>query len=462
MGPIDYTVQVADPFKAALQGYTGGAAIRNDFQAQDDRRIAIQQAQQQQEAKLAMQQDLYRLSTNKAATGADYASTMTRYPQFSEQLKKSWDVLNDDQKQSKLSQGSQAYAAIKSGRPDIAEKLFRDRAAAAKNTGDERAAKEAETMAEFIRMHPESAGTSVALSLAAYMGPEKFASSFASLGAEQRAEAEAPADLAIKNATAGIKGAEAVNTPTKLALDNANTQSQIEDRAAGQRIAELNTQIGQANSETQRGQLILERDKLVADQEFKKADRGAKKADEGAAAQDALDSAEALVAQIKGVQGHPGLNAGTGTMSGIRSFFNSTDANDFRKAVEGLKSPVFLNELGKLKAAGITLGQVTEAEGKKLEQRIANLDPDQSTPAFKNQVGVLLKDTEKFIEKIKAGGKLPISGGAFLMKVPGVGDVREGDINRMLTANPGSTREQAIQYLKSRAAKNTGGAQGSY
>lgn len=455
MGPIDYSTQVQSPFASALQGYQAGTMVRND-QAQQSQ-LQAQRAQQQ-----AMQQDLYNLSTKEGVTGQDYAGAMTKYPQLSEQLKKSWDVLNSSQQQAKLSQGTQAYAAIRAGRPDIAEKSFRDRSEAAKVSGDEKGAKEFQSMADLIKLDPKNAATSVGLSLAAYLGPEKFASTYASLGGEQRASDKFPTDMrkdraeaTTAEATAGIKTVEAANAPTRVGLENANVQSTIQDREAGQEIARGQLGVAQANAETSRGGLVNEQQKLAATV-------GEKKQGEALAAQDALDSANALVAQIKGVQNHPGLNAGTGTMSGIRSYFNSTDANDFRKSVEGLKSPVFLNELGKLKAAGITLGQVTEAEGKKLEQRIANLDPDQSTPSFKNQVGILLKDTEKFIDKIKAGGKLPTTGGAYLMKVPGIGEVREGDINRILQKNPGSTREQVLQYLQSRAGNAPSGATGGF
>lgn len=460
MGPIDYSSQVQNPFQSVLAGYQGGAAIRNDVQQQEQYRAAQQaaMAQRQQQAEV-----LNSLISNKNATASDYANASLLVPGLKDQLKQSWEMKSSDQQQSQLRDVSQVYAAVSNGRPDLAAQKLNERAAALEAAGGTKQEVQAlKSQAEAITAHPEFARATVGMMLASLPGGEKLIASATTMGKEQREAGMYPTELrkgraeaALTEGKAGITAVEAANAPVRVGLENANIQSTIQDRAAGQEIARGQLGVAQENAMTSRGNLVLDQNKQTAT-------IGEKKQGEALAAQDALDSANALVNQIKGVQNHPGLEAGTGTMSGVRSYFNSTDANDFRKAVEGLKAPVFLNELGKLKAAGVTLGAVTEAEGKKLEQRIANLDPDQSTPSFKNQVGVLLKDTEKFIEKVKAGGKLPTTGGAYLMKLPGVGEVREGDINRILQKNPGSTREQVMQYLQSRAGKAPGGATGGF
>ncbi|MES2352071.1 MAG: hypothetical protein V4641_31265 [Pseudomonadota bacterium] len=426
-----------------LDGLKMGGAMRAQQQAQEDREKAKLAAAQ-------MNADLAALSQNP--TTEEIGKMSLKYPQLSENFKRSFDILEPGQKQAKLEHASQVYAAINSGKPDVAQKILNDQAAALRNVGNEKDAKAAEMMATMVRDHPDMAKTSAGLILSAAVGPDKFAATYGAVGGEQRAQQQAPADLAKKNADAVKAGAEAtVAAGTVPALIQKPVEENL-SAAAKRRIDDLNVQIAQANSETDRGRLVLERDKFVAEQ-------GKKTQETGAGAQEAMDSAQALLNQIHGVADHPGIEAGTGTGSSIRSFFNSSKGNDFQKAVAGLKAPVFLNELGKLKAAGITLGAVTEAEGKKLEQRIANLDTDQSTPSFKNQVGVLLRDTEKFIEKIQASGKLPTKGGAFIMDHPKLGKITEGDINRMLAKNPGSTRDQVMKFLES---VQTGGASGNY
>lgn len=445
----DYSIQTANPFASVMQGYAAGAGIREDQRKQQLEQLAQQQAVQQKQL-------LGQLASNPNATGDDYAKVITMIPGLAEPLTKAWAARSQAQNQSMTSDLLQWGAAIKNGAPNVAADAMNARAEAMENTAGA-PTQESQALranAQVILSHPELALGLIQAKLAANPSGKDAAATLASFGTEKRATDAAPSAIALTTAQGRKAAAEAdVAESTvpeevrKARLGNENTESVIADRVAQQRIADLNVQIGQADSETKRGQLMLERDKLMAEQNKTKAA-------DSTGAQDAADSANALLAQINGVKNHPGLEAGTGTLSGIRSFFNSTDANDFRKAVEGLKSPVFLNELGKLKTAGVSLGQVTEAEGKKLEQRIANLDPDQSTPAFKNQLGVLMKDTEKFISKITASGKLPTTGGAVVVKSPVYGTVTEGQINKLLMQNPGSTREQALQFLQGKADPN--------
>ena len=223
MGPINYNIDIQTPFQAAMQGYQAGAAIRDDRQKQA---LMQQQAAQQQQ----MSADLRALSANPNATGADYAAMTTRYPQLSEQLTKSWNMLNDQQKQNNLNTGTQVYAAVSSGRPDIASEVLTRQAAAKRNSGDERGAAQDEAMAKMLVEHPEIGRNMVGLGLSAIMGPEKFASTFGSLGEEQRKQQAFPTEQRTKAAEASIKETEAGYAPQKAEADIANVKDQIADR----------------------------------------------------------------------------------------------------------------------------------------------------------------------------------------------------------------------------------------
>lgn len=446
MEPINYTSAFADlpsPNASFMQGVKDGAGIQQ-LQAQQ------QQAQAAQQQALQMKADLAALSQNPTTQAIGAMSI--KYPQLSENFKRSFDMLDPGQKQARLDQATQVYAALHNKQPDIAVKLLNDQAEAQRNSGNEQDAKSAETVAALIQAHPEFAQTTAGLLISSALGPDKFAAAFPAIGGEQRAQEQAPADLAKKNADAVKAGAEAtVAAGTIPAL----IQKPTEDNLTAQtkrRVDEFNAQIAGANSETERGRLTLERDKFIAEQAKTQQNAGSQ-------AQEALDGANFVLETIARVKDHPGLNAGTGTGSSIRSFFSSSDGADFKRQAEVLKSQSFLSALSKMKEAGISLGQVTEIEGKKLEESIANLNPgDQSTSAYKNQVNVLYKQTEKFVNKIVASGKLPKAGGAFVMDHPAMGKVTDGDINRLLVQHPGATREQVIQFLNS----STGGASGNY
>jgi len=110
------------------------------------------------------------------------------------------------------------------------------------------------------------------------------------------------------------------------------------------------------------------------------------------------------------------------------------------------------------------MGALSDAEGKKLSAAIANLDPDQSAKQLKNNLGVVRSYIDKAMAKQVGGGKLPTTGGGFVLKHPQFGNISEGDVNRLMASQPGATRQQVIDYLTSTAAKSSrpGGASGSY
>lgn len=256
MDPINYSIDVQNPFDAALKGYQTG--------------MAMKQAQVQQQTQLQMQADLGKLAMSPNAGAADYASLMVKYPQLSEHFKRSWDVLNSGQQQQQLSQATQIYSALQTGNNDIAVDFLNKQAQAYRNAGQEQKAKDAETMSQLIQMRPDVAKTTVALGLSAVLGPEKFASTFSTLGDQQRAQDVQPANVAIKNAEAVTKTAEARNTPQRLALETQYKGAQIRDI--------------DSNIATRAGQLGLDRDKLQSEVEMKLYEMGQKNStlDDGA------------------------------------------------------------------------------------------------------------------------------------------------------------------------------------
>lgn len=225
MDPINYSTDVASPFAAAMQGYAGGAAIRDDQLKQQ----AIQQAQQAQQQQAQVLQNLI---SNPRAGAQDYANAALLVPGMREQLKQSWDTKNTDQQASHLSEVSQWFAATKSGSPEIAVDAMKKKADAMQASGaDPREVQALRTQAQVVQEHPEFARTMMGMMLSSIPGGDKVITGAASLGSEARADALAPADLAIKTAEAKIKGVDAVAAPVKVTTDIANVQSQIDQRS---------------------------------------------------------------------------------------------------------------------------------------------------------------------------------------------------------------------------------------
>jgi len=445
MEPINYNIDVKSPIENAVSGLQAGLQMQQGM-------MQIEQLKQQQAAQRQMQLDLANLSSNKNATAQDYASMMVKYPQLSEHFKRSFDVLNGDQQQSMVSDATQAYAALQSGKPDIAVQLLNDKAAAYENGGNAQQAGKLKAFAKLIEINPSAAKTSTALMLSSVMGADKFATTFSTLGDQQRAQDKAPAELAKANADASvaesnalIKSVEATNAPTKTQLENTKAAADIEATRLKQQIDALDVQIKQANSETDRGRLQLERDKLNGELQMK---LGAQQSD----TQNQLDTVNNSLSTVNGILKHPIMQSSFGVGSTIGKMLGAvpgTDNKDFNAMLDTLKSQQFLTAAKEMKG----MGALSDAEGARIERAVASLDRDQSPAAFKTALTTIKTTLERAQAKIVGSGKLPQSGGAFVMQHPVYGVVNDGTINKLLAQFPGATREQVINYLKQSGGK---------
>ncbi len=230
MGPIDYSGAFADqtPQDAMLKGLQVGSAMQEMQAKRAQAEAAALQKKQMSEDMQALYND---------PTPANIARTSLKYPQLSEGFKRSYDMMEPLQRQESLDHLTQVGAALQHNRMDVAEKLMREKAAGLRNAGKEREAAGTEAMLDTFKMDPNLAKITVGKMLAATAGPEKYAASMAALGGEQRAEDQAPADLAKKKADAIKAGADAsvavATAPAvveKAGLANAELRSQMEDR----------------------------------------------------------------------------------------------------------------------------------------------------------------------------------------------------------------------------------------
>jgi hypothetical protein len=289
MDPINYKIDVGDPFASAVQGFQVGSAIRQQ-------QIAQQQAIQQQMNQQQMQADLRGVAMNPNATGADYAGLMTKYPQIAEQLGKGWGVLNEQQKQTKLNQAGQVYSALQAGKPDIAANYLTDIVSAAKNSGDQQGAAAAQTMLDHINDDPEAAKASVGMMLVSQAGPEKFGEAFSKFNAENRAQQLAPADLRTANAKAGTAEAEEkIKSEESKVAAEANRLGLLKTKSE---IANINSQITERSK-----RLALDQDRLATETALKLKELNQKSTELGADARKLVnDSVVASVAADNSAQ----------------------------------------------------------------------------------------------------------------------------------------------------------------
>lgn len=161
--PINYAVDVQSPFEAALGGLKMGAGLA-EIQAQQQAREERQSAL---EAAKATQDELRNLWKNPNANAADFARIQSFLPKDqAETVRKSFDMLNTQQQQNRLSQAGQVYSAIKAGQPEIAKTLLNEQALALRNTGREDEAKATETYSKLIELNPTAAQNTIGILMA--------------------------------------------------------------------------------------------------------------------------------------------------------------------------------------------------------------------------------------------------------------------------------------------------------
>lgn len=258
MQPMDYRIQVQNPFEGAIQGVQAGVNLAGvmDKQAEQQRQLELQRQMQTDLGGLAMK------VKDGTAGAQDFAATVVKYPQLSEHFKRGFDMMSADQQQARLGQATQVYAALNANKPEIAQQLLAEQEAAARNSGNDKDAQAAATLSKLISMSPETAKTSTGLMLSSVMGPDKFTATFTGLGGEQRAQEKQPYEVTTAAATAQQKVVEARNTPERLALENSNTRATIRN---------IDSQIGERSQ-----RLGLDRDKLQSEVEMKLYELGQK------------------------------------------------------------------------------------------------------------------------------------------------------------------------------------------
>lgn len=400
MGPMNYALDVQQPFQAALQGFQAGSAMR---QVADQRA----QAEQQQASQQAMQADL-------AAAAKDQRllpGLMVKYPQLSEQLKRGWDVMSAEQQRGNMEHAAQVYAALSSGRPDVAQQTLKDRATALRNSGDEQGAKTAEDMARWAEMDAESLKTSVGLRLAALPGGDKVIESAVKLGTESRAAAQAPA--ALRKAEADATGAEAdaktKGVTAKFAESNAikdletkgwnikALQADIDFKKQSSRIAAMNAAIAKEGNALKRQELQVKLDEAIAARETKVREKVAT-AESGAA------SIDNMLNTIERIKANPSLDDVVGSIEGRLPVVFGDENADAAALIETLGSQAFLAQIPNIKG----MGALSNAEGEKLQSALQNLSRAQSESQFRRNLDEASRLLKKGRETLARSTGVPL------------------------------------------------------
>ena len=427
--PFNYMLNVPDPTQSVMGGVQNALNISNMM---SQRNLAEQKAlelQTAREKQAQMDSDLGALSQNP--TPSALASMMVKYPSLSENFKKTYDVLSSEQKDSRIKQASQVYAAMQAGKPEVAQQLLLEQAAAARNAGMEQDAQAAETVAELVKLNPATAETSTGLLLASAMGPDKFAETFTKLQGERREAELQPSKLTESQAKAQKAAVEAKFAESGAALDLqkkgwdiTKIQEDIKISKQNAGIAALNAQISREGNQIKREENQLKLQDLVQKRDEAVRTKAADLESARTNMDNMLNTADRILKTPIGV-----IGSAAGPVSS-RMPTLSQDTADFEALVETLGSQSFLAQIPNIKG----MGALSNAEGEKLQAALQNFSLRQSPERLLENVKEAQRLITKARKNVTARSGLPET-------IPDTPDVRTsgGDIDALVKKYTGGT-----------------------
>lgn len=392
IGPIDYRLDVVDPFNQAMQGYQLGmqaTATNAALQAQKAEEERKKQAYLQQQAR---NEDLYKFSLIPNKTADDYASIISRYPDLAEPYQKAWGIMDSGQQQQTLSTASQVYAALRSQQPQIAKDILNEQIQAYDNSGKKSEANQLKMVLGLVDKSPDAAASSIGM-LMSSVNPDKFKDILSTLGDEQRSNEKQPYELNQIAANTAKTVAETNDIPLaaedrRTGVENQGRKIEYDNQYNYDRLSQDQQQFYDGLDKTER----IEAAKLRAAktetsiQRVERLEKVENYANAAKQAADASNLAAKLVTQAK-------ENGGAYWDRLVRQV-PGTSENTFAKDIETLKSQVFLAQVEKMRG----LGALTDKEGDAIRSSIASLDINQGPEAVQ-------KNLSKIAQQMSAAAK---------------------------------------------------------
>lgn len=395
VAPIDYTLNVKSPFEAAVQGYGLGANMAQMQAQREAAQVATQQAQANLERQQAAQKATQELFANPNPTAQDFIRVASMLPEKeAASMRANWEALSKERQDNSLKFSGQVLSAFNSGNPEIGTKLLMDRAEAERNSGNEKEAKAYETWAEIAKTNPQSAMKALGVMVAQVPGGDKVIESIGKLGAESRAEAEAPAKLKESEAKAEKAAVEArfaestaVQEIEKRGWDIKKIQNDIQVAKENNRIAAINASIAREANQIKRQEMGLRLDEMKQ----KRDDLIRTKVAEVEAARGDMDNflntADRVLKTPEDV-----IRSATGPISSFMPTLTQDTAN-FEALIETLGSQAFMAQIPKMKGTGA----LSEKEGEKLQSSLQNLSLKQGDA----QLIANVKEAQRLILKAR-------------------------------------------------------------
>ena len=423
MGPINYGAAFGsqDPTQAFMQGLQGAMGMRAMLTQQQAQEQAVAAAQAKAQQQAQMQADIQSVFGGGTADAKAVLGLMGRYPQLSEQYKRVYDGLSQEQQRASVGLVARVGSALRSGQPEVALKVLDEQIEAAKNSGDTQSVSALQAIRKATEIDP-SFGLTTAYSLAAASGEQgqKLAEAWIKEDETRRAqELQGPA-VARAGAEAAKAGSEAQTAAVKAKYADSQAildlqekgwnikalEADVDFKRQSARIAAMNAAIAREGNDLKRQELQMK----LQDTRTKRDDMVREKASEAGSARGNIDN---MLNTIQRVLQSPALNDVVGSWEGSVLYPNQVAAaanllNPFTSSgddradaialVESLGSQAFLSQLPNIKG----MGQLSNVEGDKLQASLQNLTRKQSEKQFRaslNEAARLMTKARRNIEQ---------------------------------------------------------------
>lgn len=395
--PINYLAAMpqVDLGRSLIEGLQIGATIGEIQQKQVARQqemLAKQQAEQRLQAYRGELENAFKQGTPQA-----FSRLMAMFPEHQAAIKPQFEQLSKDRQQGEIAAALPVASALLSNNPKVAKNLIEARI---KATPEGQDTSGLQALSALIDADPKTARNYAMMGLSQVMSPDKFAETFGKLAEAGRAEEMAPitmrketalsAEAEEKARQAAIKSrfaeAEAVIDLEKKGWDIRKIQSDMAIAKQNAQIAAANVQIGKTTNDLKRQELELK----IEDMKQKRDSTVREKAAEIESARFNIDN---MLNTASRILNNPRLNDVVGTVEGRLPVILSDEAQDAVALIETLGSQAFLSQIPNVKG----MGQLSNAEGEKLQNALQNLGRVQSEKQFREN----LQEATRLLKKAR-------------------------------------------------------------
>jgi hypothetical protein len=371
--PINYLANMpqVDIGESLIQGLQVGATFRQ----MQEQQAAKQQAEQRLQAYRGELESAFSQGTPQA-----FSRLMTLFPEHQAAIKPQFEQLSKERQQAEISSALPVASALLSNNPKVAKDLIEQRIRATPEGED---VSGLQAISSLVDSDPQTARNYALMSLSQIMSPDKFAETFGKLSEAGRAEAMAPSQLTESQAKATTAAAKAKFAESEAALDLQKKgwdikkiQSDMAIANQNAAIAAANVQIGKTTNELKRQELELKVDEM-------KQKRDSTVREKVADVEAAKFNIDNMLNTSQRILKNPKLNSVIGTIQGRVPVVLSDEAQDAVALIETLGSQAFLSQIPNVKG----MGQLSNAEGEKLQNALQNLGRVQSEKQFKENLG---------------------------------------------------------------------------